>query len=137
MTTKTQESAQSRSAEGGKVHTIDATGVSLGRLATDIAFKLQGKDRPDFVPHQDNSDTVVVFNTDHMQITGDKLNQKMYYHYSGYPGGIKERPLKRLMKEDSTEVIKKAVYGMLPANRMRKPRLKRLTIHTQALPENK
>lgn len=120
-----------------KAHTIDATGISIGRLAADIAFKLQGKHRPDFVPHMDNDEVVVVYNTDFIQITGNKLEDKKYYHYSGYPGGIKERPLKKLMEEDSTEVIRKAVYGMLPANRMRKPRLKRLTIHTQAVPETK
>lgn len=120
-----------------KTHNIDATGVSLGRLATQAALILQGKNRADYQPQVDNTDSVVVFNTDAMQITGDKLNQKKYYHFSGYPGGITERPLKKLMKEDSTEVVRKAVYGMLPANRLRKDRLKRLTLYTKNPPQDR
>jgi len=119
-----------------KTHKIDATGISLGRLATQAATILQGKNQADFQPHIDNSDRVLIYNCDSIQITGDKLNQKKYYNYSGYPGGLRERSLKTLMEEDSREVIRKAVYGMLPSNRMRNDRQKRLTLHTKNITED-
>lgn len=107
-------------------HTIDASGQVLGRLATKIAVLLQGKQKPYFVRYQDVGDFVVVKNVEKMKITGKKIGQKKYYHHSGYLGGLKELPLKKLFKENPIEVFKKAVYGMLPKNKLRAKQIKRL-----------
>lgn len=109
-----------------KTHTIDATNRVLGRLATDISILLRGKQKPDFVPYKDMGDIVIIKNVNRMKITGRKMEQKKYYRYSGYPGGLKEIPLKRLFKEKPGEVLKKAVYGMLPKNKLRPNQIKRL-----------
>ena len=109
-----------------KTHTIDATNRVLGRLATGISILLRGKQKPDFVPYKDMGDIVIVKNVSRMKITGRKMEQKKYYRYSGYPGGLKEIPLKRLFKEKPGEVLKKAVYGMLPKNKLRPKQIKRL-----------
>lgn len=113
-----------------QTHTIDATGKVLGRLATQIARLLRGKHRPDFVPNKDLGDVVIVKNINKIKITGKKIAQKKYYHYSGYPGGLKEKPLKTLIKENPAEVLKKAVYGMLPKNKLRARQIKRLKIES-------
>lgn len=105
---------------------IDATSQSLGRLASKIASLLRGKDDPKFQPHILSKREVVVFNTDKIKLTGKKLEQKKYYRYSGYPGGIKETPLKKLFEKDSRLVLRKAVWGMLPKNRLRKEMIKNL-----------
>lgn len=109
-----------------KTHTIDATDKVLGRLATRIVLLLRGKHKPDFFPHKDMGDFVVVKNISKMKITGKKMEQKKYYRHSGYMGGLKEIPLKKLFKERPGEVLKKAVSGMLPKNRSRPKLLKRL-----------
>lgn len=108
--------------------TIDATGKPLGRLAVEIARLLRGKHKPDFMPHKDEGDFVVVKNIKKMKITGKKLKQKIYYHHSGYPGGLKETPMEKLFKENPGEVLKKAVWGMLPKNKLRPKMIKRLKI---------
>ncbi len=110
-------------------HTIDAKDKVLGRLATKIVPLLRGKHKRDFVPHIDNGDFVVVKNVSEMKITGKKLEQKKYYRHSGYLGGLKETPLKVLFKEKPSEVLKKAVFGMLPKNRLRAKQIKRLKIN--------
>ncbi|MBD3207885.1 MAG: 50S ribosomal protein L13 [Candidatus Nealsonbacteria bacterium] len=109
-----------------ETHHIDATDKSLGRLASRIAVLLRGKHKPEFIPRKDMGDVVVVDNVDKMKITGKKLEQKKYYRHSGYPGGIKETPLKDLFAENPGEVLKRAVYGMLPKNRLRSKQIKRL-----------
>ncbi|MCK4454033.1 50S ribosomal protein L13 [Candidatus Parcubacteria bacterium] len=109
-------------------HTIDATDKVLGRLATQIAVLLRGKHKPDFVPYKDMGDFVVVKNVDKIKITGKKMEQKVYYHHSGFLGGLKETPLKKLLKEKPEEVLKKAVFGMLPKNKLRSKIIKRLKI---------
>ncbi len=109
-----------------KTHTIDATDRVLGRLATGISILLRGKQKPDFVPYKDMGDIVIIKNVNRMKITGRKMEQKKYYRYSGYPGGLKETPFKRLFKEKPGEVLKKAVYGMLPKNKLRSKQIKRL-----------
>ena len=109
-------------------HTIDATNKVLGRLATQIAVLLRGKHKPDFVPYKDMGDFVVVKNVDKIKITGKKMEQKVYYHHSGFMGGLKETPLKKLYKEKPEEVLKKAVFGMLPNNKLRAEIIKRLKI---------
>jgi large subunit ribosomal protein L13 len=107
-------------------HTIDATGKVLGRLASEIAILLRGKHKPDFLPYKDMGDFVVVKNVDKMKITGKKIEKKKYYHHTGYLGGLKEISLKRLFKTNPGQVLKKAVFGMLPKNKLRAKQIKRL-----------
>jgi len=111
-----------------KTHTIDATNKILGRLAVEISILLRGKNRPGFAPHVDEGDFVIVKNIDKLKFTGKKLNQKIYYHHSGYLGGLKEIPLGKLYSERPAEVLRKAVMGMLPKNRLRAKTIKRLKI---------
>lgn len=107
---------------------IDATGVAAGRVATQVAMALRGKNKPNFVPHIDSGDFVTVINAGQIKFTGRKLVQKDYYHHSMYPGGLKTVSLKKVFAKDPTEVIRKAVYGMLPKNKLREGMMKRLTI---------
>ncbi len=111
-----------------KTHTIDANKRVLGRLATEIAVILMGKDNESYRPHEDNGSFVVVENIDKIVLTGNKREDKRYYHHTGYPGGLKEIPYDKLIKKDASLALKKAVYGMLPKNRLRKERIKRLKI---------
>lgn len=113
-------------------HIVDASEATLGRVATQIATLLTGKGKPMFTSHIDCGDFVIVINADKLQVTGGKEEKKMYYNHSGFPGGLRERQLKDLMASDSTEVIHKAVRGMLPVNKLRDGRLKRLKIYTGA-----
>lgn len=109
-------------------HTIDAAGKVLGRLATEIAILLRGKNKPDFVLNKDMGDFVIVKNFDKIKFTGKKFEQKIYYHHTGYLGGLKETPLKKLFEKNPAEVLKKAVFGMLPKNKLRARQIKRLTV---------
>ncbi len=111
-----------------ETHTIDATDRPLGRLATQAAVLLRGKQKKDFVPYKDMGDFVVVKNAEKIKLTGKKLEQKIYHHYSGYLGGMKEIPMKKLFKERPSEVIRKAVFGMLPNTKLRTGQMKRLKI---------
>ncbi|MDP2664129.1 MAG: 50S ribosomal protein L13 [bacterium] len=109
-----------------KTHTIDASGKSLGRLASQIALLLRGKDKPDFVPYKDEGGFVAVKNASEMKISGKKMDQKKYYSHSGYLGGLKEMPMKKLFERSPGEVLKRAVFGMLPKNKLRAIMIKRL-----------
>lgn len=109
-----------------ETHTIDATDKVLGRLATQIAILLRGKQKPNFVPYKDMGGFVVVKNVDKIKLTGKKREEKKYYHHSGYIGGLKEVPLKKIFKKSPEEVLKRAVYGMLPKNKLRPKQIKRL-----------
>ena len=109
-----------------KTHTIDASGKVLGRLAAEIAILLRGKHRPDFVSYKNTNDFVVVKNFEKIIFTGKKIEQKKYFRHSGYLGSLKEMPLKTLFKKDPTQALKKAVFGMLPKNRLRAETIKRL-----------
>lgn len=111
-----------------EVHHIDAQGKIAGRLASRIAFLLQGKHKADYQANIDSGDVVVVSNVAHMKFSGRKLDKKMYYHFSGYPGGIKQHKLSDLMKSNPDKVLRDMVLHMLPDNRLRKNRIKRLTI---------
>lgn len=111
-----------------ETHKIDATDQVLGRMATDIAMHLMGKHLPNYMPHIDSGDFVIVENVAKMKITGKKLDQKVYYRHSGYPGGLKEKPMSKLMDEDPAQVLQAAVSRMLPKNKLRNDRLKRLKI---------
>jgi len=95
---------------------IDATDQVLGRLASEVAQILKGKHKPQYTPHVDTGDFVVIINADKIVLTGNKLETKMAYSHSGYPGGLKEVPISRMMEKDSGKVIEKAVKGMLPKN---------------------
>jgi large subunit ribosomal protein L13 len=117
--------------ERRKTHTIDATGKVVGRLATQIVILLRGKNKSDFAPNKDIGDFVLVKNFKKIRFTGKKFDQKKYFHHSGYLGGLKEIPLKKLFEKDPGMVLKKAVWGMLPKNRLRAKQIKRLKISNQ------
>jgi large subunit ribosomal protein L13 len=108
---------------------IDASEAPLGRVATKIATLLTGKGKPQFTHHIDCGDFVVVINTDKIVVTGKKLTDKMYYHHSHFPGGLKEISLENQLEKDSTKVLFHAVRGMLPVNKLRDERLNRLKIY--------
>lgn len=109
-------------------HLIDATGRAPGRVATEVAMILRGKNKPSFTPHIDGGDFVTVINASKVKFTGSKLVQKDYYHHTLYPGGLQTTPLKKVFEKDPTEVIRRAVNGMLSKNKFRGDMLKRLTI---------
>src|SRR5919202_3072020 len=108
---------------------VDADGQTLGRLATRIADTLRGKGKPVFTPHVDTGDFVVVVNAEKIQVTGNKLDDKRYYRHSGYPGGLRSRSLREQLERRPTEVIRKAVKGMLPRNRLGRAQLRKLKIY--------
>lgn len=110
-------------------YVVDASEAPLGRLATQIAKLLMGKDKPQFTKHIDCGDYVVVINAAETVVTGDKLSKKIYYHHSGHPGGIKDATLAEKMAKDPTFAIYNAVRGMLPVNKLRDERLKRLKVY--------
>ena len=109
-----------------KTHTIDAANKVLGRLATQVSLLLQGKNKPDFEPHRDMGDVVVVENVSKIKVTGKKAKQKKYYHHSGFLGGLKEIPFKKVFEKNQYQTLRKAVFGMLPKNKLRAKRIKRL-----------
>ena len=111
-----------------ETHTINAKGKVLGRLATEIAQLLMGKNKLDYVPYKDVGDFVVVENAGDIKITGKKMEQKEYYHHTGYPAGFRKTPLKKVFGRDPGEALKRAVMGMLPKNKLRDKRIKRLKV---------
>ena len=108
---------------------VDAEGQTLGRLATRIADLLRGKGKPQYTPHVDTGDFVVVVNAEKIAVTGTKLDSKIYYRHSGYPGGIKQRTLREQLERRPTEVIRLAVKGMLPKNKLAAAQLRKLKIY--------
>ena len=108
---------------------VDAEDKTLGRLASSLASRLRGKHRPEFTPNADLGDYIVVVNAGKISVTGDKLNQKKYYKHSGYPGGIKSKSLKEVIKNSSEDAIRMAVKGMLPKNKLGKKMLTKLKIY--------
>ncbi len=108
---------------------LDASEAPLGRLSTRIATLLTGKGKPSFTPHVDGGDFVVVVNADKLVVTGNKREQKQYYRHSQYPGGLKTSTLSNQLEKDPTQVIVKAVRGMLPVNKLRAGRLARLKVY--------
>lgn len=109
-------------------HLFDAQGKVLGRLATEIAKTLSGRNKVDYIPHIDGGDFVVVINADKIRVTGNKMEGKIYHKFSGYPGGISSISLKDLLAKDSGKVIQNAVYGMLPKNKLRDKMMLRLNV---------
>jgi large subunit ribosomal protein L13 len=112
-----------------KWYVVDAAGQTLGRLAAQVASFLRGKHKPVYSPSVDVGDYVIVVNAEKIQVTGRKLDQKMYYRYSGYPGGLKELTLRNLLKKHPTRVIEHAVRGMLPKNRLGRRMFKHLKVY--------
>ena len=110
-------------------YVVDAEGETLGRLATRIADTLRGKQKPSYTPHVDTGDFVVVVNAEKVAVTGKKLEQKMYHRHSGYPGGLRSRTLAAQLERQPTEVLRKAVRGMLPRNRLGRAQLLKLKLY--------
>ncbi len=108
---------------------VDAEGKTLGRLATQIADTLRGKRKPQYTPHVDTGDFVVVVNAEKIQVTGNKLDQKRYYRHSGYPGGLRSRTLRDQLERRPTEVLRVAVKGMRPKNRLARQQITKLKIY--------
>lgn len=111
-------------------HLVDAADKPLGRLAVAVARVLRGKHRPEFSPHLDLGDHVVVVNAAKIYLSGNKVDQKVYYRYSGYPSGLKVQRLRDLMEDDPALVIRRAVKGMLPSNRLGRRLLKKLKVYS-------
>jgi large subunit ribosomal protein L13 len=113
-----------------KWHVIDADGMVVGRLASQVAKILRGKNKPIFTPHVDTGDFVIIINASKVRFTGNKLEQKAYYHHSGYPGGIKKKIAKDIMKNTPERIIFSAIRGMLPKNRLGRQQLSKLKVYS-------
>ncbi len=112
-----------------ETHKIDASGKILGRLATQVAILLRGKNKPVFLRYKDSGDTVEVFNADKLKFTGKKLKQKIYFRHSGYPGGLTAISLEKKLSKNPAQVLRQAVLGMLPKNKTRAKIIKRLRVY--------
>ena len=112
-----------------KWYVVDAEGRTLGRLATGIAKTLRGKNKPQYTPHVDVGDFVVVVNAEKVVVTGKKAEQKVYRRHSGYPGGLKETSYEQMMERRPTEILRRAVKGMMPKNRLARQQLRKLKIY--------
>ncbi len=111
---------------------VDAAGISLGRLATQIAILLRGKHKPTFTPHLDMGDSVIVINAEKVKLTGQKATQKSYQRFSGYVGGLKDIPIAKMLEKHPDFVVTNAVRGMLPKNRLARQQLKHLRVYQGA-----
>jgi large subunit ribosomal protein L13 len=111
-------------------YVIDATGMILGRLASEVARRLRGKHKPIYTPYVDTGDFIIIVNAEKVALTGKKLTDKVYYHHSGYPGGIKAITAGKLLKEKPERLLRYAVRGMLPKNTLGRAMLKKLKIYT-------
>ena len=117
---------------GAQWFVLDAKNQVLGRLATKAARLLIGKDKASFTPYLDSGDHVVVINADQIRMTGNKVEQKFYYSHSGYPGGLKEVPAKRVRESRPEWIVREAIVGMLPKNKLRARRAKKLRVYRDA-----
>jgi large subunit ribosomal protein L13 len=115
-----------------KWYVVDAEGKTLGRLASEIARVLRGKNKAQYTPHVDVGDFVVVVNADRVVVTGSKAEQKVYGRHSGYPGGMKQTSYKRLFERRPEEILRKAVYGMMPKTRLARQQMSKLKIYAGA-----
>jgi large subunit ribosomal protein L13 len=115
-----------------KWYVVDAENKVLGRLATEIASRLRGKHKPTFSPFMDNGDFIIVTNADKIQLTGNKWDDKKYYRHTGYMGGLKEASAKELLAKHPTDLVIKAVKGMLPKNKLGRAQLKKLKVYASA-----
>ena len=112
-----------------KWYVVDATGKTLGRLCTEIANRLRGKHKPEFTPHVDTGDYVVVINAEKIGVTGNKTTDKLYHHHTGYPGGIKSISFDKLLVKSPEMIIEKAVKGMMPKNKLSRAMLSKLKVY--------
>jgi large subunit ribosomal protein L13 len=108
---------------------VDAEGKVLGRLATEVAVLLRGKNKPGFAAHVDTGDFVVVINAEKVRVTGNKLDEKMYYHHSQYPGGLREQTMKEVLAKKPEDIIEHAVRGMIPKNKLGRAVIKKLKVY--------
>ena len=108
---------------------VDATDIPLGRLASNVAAVIRGKEKPTYTPHVDTGDFVIVVNAEKIHVTGKKLDEKMVRWHTGYPGGLKERTLREQLERRPTEVVRKAVKGMLPKNRLASAQIRKLKVY--------
>ena len=115
-----------------KWYVVDAEGCTLGRLASEVASVLRGKNKPEFTPHIDTGDNVIVINAEKIKVTGKKLDQKVYYHHSDYVGGMKETTLREMMAKKPEQVIELAVKGMLPKGPLGRTMIKKLHVYAGA-----
>lgn len=115
-----------------KWYLVDAKDKVLGRLATQIAMRLRGKHKPIFTPHADTGDFIVVVNAEKIALTGNKWDEKVYYRHSGYMGGLKETPIKKLLEKNPGDILRFAVRGMLPKNSLGRRQLKKLKVYAGA-----
>ncbi|MEJ2219818.1 MAG: 50S ribosomal protein L13 [Desulfobacterales bacterium] len=113
-----------------KWYVVDANGAVLGRLASQVAHRLRGKHNPSFTPHADTGDWVIVINAEKIVLTGRKMDQKMYYRHSGYIGNLKQMNAKELLEKKPEELVRSAVKGMLPKNRLGRRQFKKLKVYT-------
>lgn len=112
-----------------KWYVVDATDLTLGRLSTEVATLLRGKHKPTFTPHVDCGDYVIIVNAEKVALTGSKLDDKMYYRHSGYPGGLKSRTAKRMLELQPQKVLEKSIRGMLPKNRLGEDMYRKLYVY--------
>lgn len=126
---KTEYSTNEEILKDRKWYLVDAGDYVLGRLATNVASVLRGKNKPNFAPHQDVGDFVVVINADKVQLTGNKKDKKIYFRHSGYPGGSKEIPFRRMMAKKPEFIIEQAVRLMLPKNALGRKMIKKLKVY--------
>ena len=127
---KKYTSSAKKSDNPQKWYVVDANGVVLGRLATQVAHRLRGKHNPLFTPHTDTGDWVIVINAEKIVLTGRKLDQKTYYRHSGYIGGLKQMTAKELLEKKPEELVRSAVKGMLPKNKLGRRLFKKLKVYT-------
>ena len=110
-------------------YVVDASGKTLGRLASEIARRLRGKHKPEYTPHVDTGDDIIVVNAEKVRVTGNKLKDKIYHHHTGYIGNLKSEPLGKLLDRHPERVIEKAVKGMMPRNPLGRRMLKKLKVY--------
>lgn len=115
-----------------KWYVVDASGKTLGRLASQVAAILRGKHKPTYTPHVDTGDFVIVVNADQVRLTGNKLQQKIYYRHSGYTGGLRQRTAEQMLATRPERVIEQAVWGMLPHNRLGRRQIRKLKVYRGA-----
>ncbi len=115
-----------------KWYLVDAKDIVLGKLAVKVAVHLRGKNKPVFTPNSDTGDFIIVINAEKIKLTGNKVNDKVYYHHSGYIGGIKAKTAKELLENKPETIIEKAVWGMLPKNRLGRAMIKKLKVYRGA-----
>jgi len=125
-------SAKSETVQRGW-YLVDAKGKTLGRLATAIASRLRGKHKPEYTPHVDTGDYIVIVNADQVQVTGRKFEDKIYYRHSGYPGGLKQEAFEKLIKRCPTRILEIAIKGMLPKNALGRDMFRKLNVYAGAV----